>query len=128
MATARGVDVTDLDNEFRHETRRYRGHVYVIRELPMSDYQKAVRAATNTEKDTVTGEDNEKFDADLHTAIMLGKCVTIDGKKTTADALYEKGTALVRQLQRDVSSMHFDEEKPEELEEDEAAPGEAPAS
>jgi hypothetical protein len=129
MATAtasRGVDLTELDNEFKSKRIRYRGHIYEIRELPMVDYQKAVKMATTQEKDLETGLESDKFDADLHTAIMLGKCVTIDGKKTTADALYEKGTALVRQLQRDVSAMHFDEEKPEDL--DEADPGEAPAS
>ncbi len=129
MATARSVDVEDLDNEFRHKTIKYRGHTYRITELLMVDYQKTIRQATATVKDPVTGEDTEKFDADYHTAIMLGKCVTIDGKKTNADALYEKGTALVRQLQRDVSAMHFDEEIPEAEDDDvpEESSGEVPA-
>jgi hypothetical protein len=129
MATARRVvAVEDLDNELHSVSHHYRGHTYVIRELPMVDYQRQVRAATTTEKDPITGEETDKFDADHHTALMLGKCVTVDGKKTTAEALYEKGTALVRQLQRDVSALHFDEEKDEPLEEDEPdAEGEAAA-
>ena len=113
------IAIEDIDNDIRTVTRRYRGHVYVITELPMVEYQKTITKATSTQKDSVTGEDVERFDADYHTAIMLGKCVTVDGKRTTAEALYEKGTALVRQLQRDVSALHFDEEKLEEDPEDE---------
>lgn len=128
-ATRRTVDIEDLDNVIKTRKFKARGHVYVISELPMDEYQKTIKKATSQVKDPITGEDTDKFDPDYHTAIMLGRCVTIDGKKVTAEQIYEKGTGLVRQLQREVSAMHFDEEPLEEIEDDDGVePGEAEAS
>lgn len=100
----RGVSPSELDNEFASETVTFRGTTYTVHELSMTDYDKTVKLAT-TEEDGI-----EKFDAVAHTRILTAKCVKIDGKAVDVDELYSKGTRLVRQLQRIVQKLHWDEE------------------
>lgn len=114
---AKPVALSDMSNDLVEIRRRYRGVTYVLRELPMDQYDKTVRAAT-AEVDGV-----EKFDGVAHTKILLSKCLV--EPKLSPDELYSKGTRLVRQLQRDLQEIHFDDEPEEDLEDDagEAAPG-----
>jgi hypothetical protein len=118
---ARGVSVSDLSNKFASEEHTYRGTTYVVRELSMQAYDRTVKAATI--KDETSGEDN--FDAQAHNKILVAKCVSVNGKPIDADELYESGTRVVRQLQRIVQKLHWDEEPEDEKADIEV--GEAPA-
>lgn len=107
---ARGVSASDMSNEFATETHTYRGVTYTVHELSMADYDKTVKLATA--KDETTGED--RFDSVAHNKILTAKCVRVGGKPVDPDDLYSKGTRLVRQLQRIVQKLHWDEEPEEE--------------
>lgn len=119
----------DMSNEFVEVRRQYRGVEYVLRELPMDQYDKTIEMATTK------GEDGrEKFDGAGHTKILLVKSLV--QPKLKADELFGKGTRLVRNLQEALQELYFDEE-PDELqklqdrEEKESATddeGEAPAA
>lgn len=109
---ARGVSASEMANEFATESHTYRGTTYTVHELSMADYDKTVKLATT--KDEVTGED--KFDSVAHNKILTAKCVRVGGKPVDSDELYSKGTRLVRQLQRIVQKLHWDEEPEGEAE------------
>lgn len=120
---ARGVNAGDMTNEFASETHTYRGVTYTIHELSMEAYDKTVKLATT--KDEITGE--EKFDSAAHNKILTAKCVKVDGKPIDSDELYGRGARLVRQLQRIVQKLHWDEE-PEDEAGDEVGEAKAGAS
>jgi len=103
------VAVDDMENTLRTARKRYRGRSYVITELPYVDYQKTVKMATTTDPETK----EEVFDGDAHNAILLSRCLRVDGQKVDVDALYASGTALVGRLIRDVREVLFGEEKDE---------------
>lgn len=106
------VTAADMANEFVSETKRFRGHTYVITELPMKDYDKTVKMATVKDDDT----DVETFDNAAHNRLLLAKCVTEDGSTVDVDELYRRGTRIVRQLQRIIQKIHFEDEPEEEIE------------
>ena len=113
----KGVSAAELGNEFVVEKVRYRGRVYAVTELSMKAYDKTVRQATHEEDED--GVKVEKFDPQAHNKILMAACVTVDGAKADVDDIYEKGTRLVRALQRKIQAVHFDDEPEEDLGDDE---------
>lgn len=116
------VTADEMSNEFAEKRISYRGTEYVMRELPMDEYDKTVKLATTTIR--VDGEDVEKFDNVAHTKILVAKSLV--SPKLTADQLYGKGTRLVRQLTNEVGKLHWDPE-PEDKAKADDGEGEATA-
>lgn len=108
------VTLSEVGNELVELKRRYRGVTYVLRELPMDKYDATVRQATTEIDDN--GVKVEKFDGVAHTKLLLAKCLV--EPKLSPEELYGRGTRLVRQLQRDLQTIHFDDEPEEEIEDD----------
>lgn len=117
----RGVNASELTNELAEDKVKMRGVEYVLRELPMDEYDKTVRLATTTDPDTK----DEIFDGAAHTKILLARCLV--APKLTADQLYSQGTRLVRELQRRALRLHTDSEPIETDPEGGESTGEAPA-
>ena len=118
---AKPVAASDLGNEFAHRKVRYRGHSYVITELSMKAYDKTYKQAT--EKDEETGV--ERYNAEAHNRILIGRCVQEDGQPIDVDDFYDRGSRVVRQIMKIITDLHFDDE-PEE-EEPDVEEGEVPA-
>lgn len=116
---ARTVNVESMSNELAEIRHRYRGVWYVLRELPYRKYQQTIELAT-TDVDGVKTIDNE-----AHTKILMTRCLV--EPKIEMDDLFDRGTRLIRQLQRNLQALHWDDEPEEDAaaddDEGEAAPG-----
>jgi len=91
----------------------FRGEVYVIRELPIGEYDEIVKKATRKEKvtDPDTGVSNEvdMLDQNLQSRLMLKACLTEPKIEVT-----KLGTRLTVALNRAVNELHYGNE-PDEL-------------
>jgi hypothetical protein len=92
----------------------FRGEVYLVRELPIGEYDEIVKKATRKEKvtDPDTGVSNEvdMLDQNLQSRLMLKECLvepaSLDVKKL--------GTRLTVALNRAINNLHYGDE-PDEL-------------
>jgi len=124
---ARGVNASEMTNEFAEVKHTYRGVTYVLRELPMDRYDELVEQAT-AEATDADGEVTKVFDSAAHTKLLLVEALV--EPKLTARQLYGKGTRLVRALQAKVFALHLDPEPEEKAkgEDDDEGEAQAPAN
>ena len=105
----KGIGAAQMNNDLEEIKVKFRGTLYVLRELPMDEYDKTVAMATKEDPDTK----EEIFDGNAHTKILLAKSLV--EPKISAAELYAKGTKLVRGLQQQLQKLYWSAE-PDELE------------
>jgi hypothetical protein len=104
----KGISAAQMNNDLEEIKVQFRGTLYVLRELPMDEYDKTVAMATKIDPETK----EEIFDGTAHTKILLAKSLV--EPKISAAELYAKGTKLVRGLQQQLQKLYWSSE-PDEL-------------
>jgi len=82
----------------------YRGETFSLVEIDAADYDDCVQRATTTKYDS-EGEEQESIDQTLLFRLMLEKSLVTP--KLTLAEIAGLGMRLVRQLERDVQTLHF---------------------
>jgi hypothetical protein len=94
-----GVSTDELTNDFNTATKTYRGVRYVLKELPITEYDELLKLATVVK--TVDGEEQEVVDDATLVKLLTQKSIV------EPRILRPLGTRLWRQLERDVQVLHF---------------------
>jgi hypothetical protein len=100
------IDADGFDETLRERTVRFRGRTYVMRELPIGDYDEIIRKSVD-KIEMPDGSIEERTDQLRQSRLLMAKCMVSVDPPLPRSGIPGLGTAIIGALTRIVDELHY---------------------